>query len=67
MDKEKKEEIDYIYEKKLELFRGIYNYLDSELNSQSLNLTQQIFKWFGEYLKDSFDNFPTYFDVTIKE
>lgn len=67
MDKEKKEEIDYIYKKKIELFREIYNYLDSELNSQSLNLTQQIFTWFGEYLREGFKGFPTYFDVNVKE
>lgn len=50
MNKEDKEKIDYMYEKKYELFCKIYNYLDTVFNQSSPSLANQIFPFLREAL-----------------
>jgi len=50
MNKEEKEKIDYIYEKKYELFCRIYDYLDTIFNSSSPSLANQFFPFLRNVL-----------------
>lgn len=50
MDKEEKEKIDYIYEKKYELFLKIYNYLDTIFNQSTPSIANQILPFLRDTL-----------------